>query len=98
MRAYVGCRLLDILIDQNTPRLVLFYELWDSRRHQEKYLAWRTETGLMEKPAPFLTAARQSVISISSKIKHVAACTLRTRCAKWATINVEFCLVRLASN
>ena len=56
-RAYAGCRLFDIWTDQNTPGRVLFYELWDSRGHQEKYLAWRTETGLMEKLGPFLTAA-----------------------------------------
>ena len=55
-RAYVGCRLFDIWTDQNTPGRVLFYEIWDSRPHQEKYLAWRAETGLMDKLGPFLTA------------------------------------------
>ena len=35
---------------------VLFYEIWDSRPHQEKYLAWRTETGLMDKLGPYLAA------------------------------------------
>ncbi len=56
-RAYDGCRLFDIWVDQDTPGRVLFYELWDSRPHQEKYLAWRTETGLMDKLGPFLTGA-----------------------------------------
>jgi len=55
-RAYDGCRLFDIWVDQDKPGRVLFYELWDSRKHQEKYLAWRAETGLMEKLGPFLTA------------------------------------------
>lgn len=55
-RAYDGCRLFDIWTDQNTPGRVLFYEIWDSRPHQEKYLAWRAETGLMDKLGPFLTA------------------------------------------
>lgn len=55
-RAYAGCRLFDIWTDQDKPGRVLFYEIWDSRDHQEKYLAWRTETGLMEKLGPFLTA------------------------------------------
>ena len=55
-RAYAGCRLFDIWTDQDKPGRVLFYELWDSRKHQEKYLAWRAETGLMEKLGPFLTA------------------------------------------
>ena len=55
-RAYAGCQLFDIWTDQDKPGRVLFYELWDSRDHQEKYLAWRTETGLMDKLGPFLTA------------------------------------------
>jgi quinol monooxygenase YgiN len=55
-RAYDGCHLFDIWTDQNTPGRVLLTEIWDSRAHQEKYLAWRAETGLMEKLGPFLTA------------------------------------------
>ncbi|MEQ8663241.1 MAG: putative quinol monooxygenase [Gammaproteobacteria bacterium] len=55
-RAYDGCRLFDIWTDQDKPGRVLFYELWDSRAQQEKYLGWRAETGLMEKLGPFLTA------------------------------------------
>ncbi|MFT4582219.1 MAG: quinol monooxygenase YgiN [Gammaproteobacteria bacterium] len=55
-RSYAGCVSFDILTDQDKPGHVLFYELWDSRGHQEKYLAWRTETGLMDKLGPFLTA------------------------------------------
>jgi len=27
---------------------VLFHEIWDSRQQQEKYIQWRTETGVME--------------------------------------------------
>ena len=55
-RAYDGCQLFDIWTDKDQAGRVLFYELWDSRGHQEKYLAWRTETGLMDKLGPFLTA------------------------------------------
>ena len=56
-RAYAGCRLFDIWTDQDKPGRVLFYEIWDSRAHQEKYLAWRTETGLVDKLGPYLVAA-----------------------------------------
>jgi quinol monooxygenase YgiN len=28
---------------------MVIVERWDSRRHHEKYLAWRTETGVMDK-------------------------------------------------
>jgi len=55
-RAYDGCRMFDIWTDQDKPGHVFFYELWDSRKQQEKYLAWRAETGLMEKLGPFVTA------------------------------------------
>lgn len=55
-RAYDGCQSFDIWTDQEQAGRVLFYELWDSRGHQEKYLTWRTETGLMDKLGPFLTA------------------------------------------
>lgn len=55
-RAYDGCKLFDIWKDQDQPGRVLFYEIWDSRPHQEKYLAWRTETGLMDKLGPYLAA------------------------------------------
>ena len=55
-RAYAGCRSIDILTDQDKPGHVLFYEVWDSRAHHEKYLAWRTETGMMDQLGPYLTA------------------------------------------
>jgi quinol monooxygenase YgiN len=55
-RAYDGCRLFDIWTDQDKPGHVFFYELWDSRAQQEKYFAWRMETGLVEKLGPFMVA------------------------------------------
>ncbi len=55
-RAYDGCQLFDIWIDQDKPGHVLFYEIWDSRQHQEKYIQWRTETGVMEALGSMLTA------------------------------------------
>ncbi len=56
-RAYDGCQLFDIYTDQDVPGRVVFYEIWDSRDQQEKYLAWRTETGLVENLGKFLTGA-----------------------------------------
>lgn len=64
-RAYAGCQLFDIWTDQNKPGHVFFYEIWDSRGDQEKYLAWRTETGLMDQLGPFL--AGPPVISYFDK-------------------------------
>ncbi len=55
-RAYDGCRQFDIWTDQDKPGHVFFYEIWDSRQHQEKYFGWRMETGLVDKIGPFFTA------------------------------------------
>lgn len=55
-RAYDGCRQFDIWLDQDNRGKVLFYEIWDSRAQQEKYLAWRTETGVMEALGGMLAA------------------------------------------
>lgn len=54
-RSYDGCVLLDIWIDQEKPGKVFFYEIWESRAKQEKYLAWRVETGLLEALGLFTT-------------------------------------------
>lgn len=55
-RAYDGCELFDIWVDQDKAGHVLFYEIWDQRADQEKYFAWRTETGVVERLGSFLTA------------------------------------------
>jgi quinol monooxygenase YgiN len=34
----------------------VFYERWDSRQHYEKYLAWRTETGVADQLVAMLAA------------------------------------------
>ncbi|MEP5757875.1 MAG: antibiotic biosynthesis monooxygenase [Litoreibacter sp.] len=65
-RAYDGCVLFDIWVDQEKPGKVLFYEIWESRAKQEKYLAWRVETGLLEALAPFMAA--ETVISYLDKV------------------------------
>jgi quinol monooxygenase YgiN len=54
-RAYDGCELFDIYTDQERPGRVLFYEIWESKDKQQKYIAWRTETGLVETLGKFLT-------------------------------------------
>ena len=56
-RAYDGCQLFDIYTDQDTPGRVLFYEIWESKEKQEKYLAWRTETGLVDTLGTYLVGA-----------------------------------------
>ena len=55
-RSYDGCQHFDIWVDQDEAGRVLFYELWDSREQYEKYVAWRAETGALDKLGPFVTA------------------------------------------
>lgn len=48
-RAYDGCQGIQAYVNtENNSNLVLV-EHWDSRSHHEKYLVWRTETGVMGK-------------------------------------------------
>ncbi len=53
-RAYDGCELFDIYLDQDTAGRVLFYERWESKEKQEKYMAWRTETGGIDSLGEYL--------------------------------------------
>ena len=55
-RTYDGCQGIDIYGNLEDGGNLVFYERWDSREHYEKYLAWRTETGVLEKLGAALTA------------------------------------------
>jgi len=48
-RAYDGCRAMDVYFDTEDAAKLVLIEHWDSRSHHEKYLGWRTETGVMAK-------------------------------------------------
>lgn len=48
-RAYEGCQAMDVYFNTGDAGNMVVVERWDSRRHHEKYLAWRTETGVMDK-------------------------------------------------
>ena len=47
-RAYDGCQGIDIYGNLDESSNLVFYERWDSREHYQKYLNWRTETGVFE--------------------------------------------------
>ena len=53
-RAYEGCQGLDVYDNMDETGNLVVYERWDSRPHYEKYLAWRTETGTMDKMGAML--------------------------------------------
>jgi len=48
-RAYDGFQGIDIYFDTEDTGNMVMVEHWDSRAHYEKYLAWRTKTGVTDK-------------------------------------------------
>ncbi|MBI3248894.1 MAG: antibiotic biosynthesis monooxygenase [Deltaproteobacteria bacterium] len=54
-RAYAGCQGIDIYGNLDNGGNLVFYERWDSRDHYQKYLNWRTETGVLSKLVANLT-------------------------------------------
>lgn len=44
-RSYPGNVEFDILIDEARPDRVLFYEVWESAKAQQDYMAWRVQAG-----------------------------------------------------
>ncbi len=47
--AYEGCQSFDVYFNTEDAGKMVMIEHWDSRPQHEKYLGWRTETGVMEK-------------------------------------------------
>ena len=48
-RAFDGCQHIDVYNNVDKDGDMVLVEKWDSRKHKEKYLAWRTETGILDK-------------------------------------------------
>ena len=53
-RDFDGCISIYITIDQDNPSQMVIIELWDSRAHYEKYLAWRVDSGVMDELATMM--------------------------------------------
>ena len=53
-RAYDGCQSLDVYFNTEDTGNMVMVEFWDSRAHYEKYLNWRTETGVLDKVGAML--------------------------------------------
>ncbi len=54
-RSYDGCQGIDAQFNVDDPGKMVIVEQWESRGHHEKYLQWRTETGVMDKLGSMLT-------------------------------------------
>jgi quinol monooxygenase YgiN len=44
-RSAAGNIAFDILIEEDRPNTVLFYEIWETAEAQQTYMAWRVERG-----------------------------------------------------
>jgi quinol monooxygenase YgiN len=56
-RAYAGCEGITLHSNVDDPSNMILLERWQTREHHEKYMAWRTETGVLGKLIPLLTGA-----------------------------------------
>jgi quinol monooxygenase YgiN len=48
-RSYPGNIAFDILINETQPEQVIFYEVWESPKAQQDYMAWRVQAGDLTK-------------------------------------------------
>ena len=55
-RAFDGCQIVEFYENQDKPGSMLLYELWDSKEHQQKYIAWRKEQGMLDILADYLSS------------------------------------------
>ncbi len=55
-RVYEGCESVIASVRQDDPNTIVLVESWDSRESHEKYMAYRTETGMMEQLGALLAA------------------------------------------
>jgi quinol monooxygenase YgiN len=56
-RSYDGFEDITIHQDKDEPTSFMFYERWASRAKYEAYLAWRTETGVLDELVAMLDGA-----------------------------------------
>ena len=54
-RAYKGAELIEAYVDSDNPDRIVVWEKWETRPHQEAYVNWRMETGMMDAFADVVT-------------------------------------------
>jgi putative transposase len=54
-RGYAGCQGIDIYDNVDDTGDLVFYQRWDTRDHYQRYVAWRTETGVLDNLGAKLT-------------------------------------------
>ncbi len=53
-RAFDGCISVSTFVDVDNPDTVMLFEQWATRTHQEAYVAWRIEGGMIGMLEPVL--------------------------------------------
>ena len=53
-RSYEGCLKVDVYQGHDDLGIIYLVEDWKSKVHQQKYQAWRDESGIAEVVGPFL--------------------------------------------
>jgi quinol monooxygenase YgiN len=53
--AYDGCNEVEVYLNTEDNSNLIIVADWESREHHEKYLAWRKETGVLDKFGSMLT-------------------------------------------
>ena len=55
-RAYEGCQKVNVYEEQENPGRIYLVEDWESKAHQQRYQAWRDESGIARAVGPFLAS------------------------------------------
>lgn len=48
-RTFKGCRGIELQVNQDDPTNMIAVEEWETREDHQKYAAWRTETGAVDR-------------------------------------------------
>lgn len=54
-RAFSGCQSVDLQVNQDHEANLVLVEKWEAREAQEKYLAWRAGTGVIDRIVSMLS-------------------------------------------
>ncbi|MBN4053954.1 antibiotic biosynthesis monooxygenase [Haliea sp. AH-315-K21] len=59
-RAFEGCLHFSILVDENDPARVVFYEIWESKEEHAAYRQWRNDNDFGAEIGPYLAGEFES--------------------------------------
>ena len=66
-RAFEGCESVETYSGQDDSDLIILWEKWATRANYDTYLAWRTETGLMDVLAPFMDTQALRIVNLDAQ-------------------------------